>query len=138
MKLNVILCIILVTLCSCAPRIMYRDTVIRDTVLKVQPPVIEKSLAADVIHDTIVQATEIRGRDTVTKVQYLPHLKKFYVRVKPDTVSVTVRDTVSVLRPAEVVYEKTPLLSKVGIGTFGFLLAIATVIALRLYLRRRL
>lgn len=51
----------------------------------VVPPVIEDSLKAEIITDTVIIANTIYKKDTVTTVKYYPKEKKFYIKVKPDT-----------------------------------------------------
>jgi uncharacterized membrane protein len=51
----------------------------------VVPPVIEDSLKASVITDTVIIANTVYKKDTLTTVKYYPKEKKFYIKVKPDT-----------------------------------------------------
>lgn len=63
--------------------------------ITVQPEIIERTLPA--VHDTVAETGyEIRGRDTVTLVKYFPKERRFYLKVKPDSVYVQIRDTVRV------------------------------------------
>ena len=54
--------------------------------ITIVPPVIEDSLKAEIITDTVIIANTIYKKDTVTTVKYYPKEKKFYIKVKPDTV----------------------------------------------------
>lgn len=54
--------------------------------IKVVPNPIEKELKADVITDTLIITNEIVNKDTITIVKYYPLEKKFYLKVKPDTI----------------------------------------------------
>lgn len=93
------LLILVLCLCSCSPQVIYRDTLVRDTVLKVQPPEIREVLVGAPAGDSSIAAVKTRGNDTVVHVRYVPQTRTFYLRAKPDTVSLTLRDTVTVTRP---------------------------------------
>lgn len=54
-------------------------------VLAIAPPVIEDSLKASVITDTVIIANTIYKKDTLITVKYYPKEKKFYIKAKPDT-----------------------------------------------------
>ncbi|WP_337871620.1 hypothetical protein [Ignavibacterium sp.] len=72
----------------------YIDRVKVDT-LKIAPPTVEKFLDTKLITDTVIVTNEVVKQDTVIDVRYYPVEKKFYVKVKPDTVEVIRLDTVS-------------------------------------------
>ena len=85
--------LLLFILASCTQH-RYVERITVDTI-KVASPVIEDTLAAKVITDTVIIANEIVRTDTVIDVRYYPVGKKFYVKVKPDTVTIFKTDTVS-------------------------------------------
>lgn len=96
------------------------ETVRVDTI-KAVSPTIEEFLDAGVITDTIIIANKIVEKDTVIDVRYYPVEEKFYIKVKPDTVTITRIDTVA---RVEVVEEKSS-------GTFTWIIITAlAVIAL--------
>lgn len=63
--------------------------------IKVVPPNIEEILDAKTVTDTIIIANKIVDKDTVIDVRYYPIEKKFYIKAKPDTVTITRVDTVA-------------------------------------------
>lgn len=75
-------------------QVRYIDRVKVDT-LKITPPTVEKFLEVKQITDTVIITNEIVKQDTVIDVRYYPVEKKFYVKVKPDTVKVIKIDTVA-------------------------------------------
>lgn len=83
--------ILLLTGCS-GQRII--ETVRVDTI-KIASPVIEDSLPAKIITDTVVITNKIVDKDTVIDVRYYPVEKKFYIKAKPDTVTITRLDTIA-------------------------------------------
>ncbi|WP_297838060.1 hypothetical protein [Ignavibacterium sp.] len=74
---------------------------VRIDTIKVVSPVIEDSLMAKVITDTVVVTNKIIKKDTVIDVRYYPVDKKFYLKVKPDTVLITKIDTVTQIKTEE-------------------------------------
>lgn len=67
----------------------------------------------------------MKGKDTVTKVIVDTKTKVVSVYHKPDSIRVTVRDTLTkVVNTTKVEVEETPLLSKVGLVAAGVALAI--------------
>lgn len=75
-------------------QVRYIDRIKVDT-LKIAPPTVEKFLEAKQVTDTIIVTNEVVKQDTVIDVRYYPVEKKFYVKVKPDTVEVIKIDTVA-------------------------------------------
>lgn len=63
------------------------ETVKIDT-LKVASPILEDTLEAKVVTDTVIIANSIVKTDTIIDVRYYPLEKKFYVKAKPDTVTI--------------------------------------------------
>jgi len=83
-QLKIILFFLLFFLVACSP---YEHEII--TTIKpmtIAPPIIEEILKADIITDTVIIANTIYKNDTVTTVKYFPKEKKFYIKVKPDTI----------------------------------------------------
>lgn len=72
-------------------RVAERVTV--DTI-KVVSPVVEDSLRAILVSDTVIVTNRVVERDTVIDVRYYPKQEKFYIKVKPDTVTIFKVDTV--------------------------------------------
>jgi hypothetical protein len=89
-----ILIIIVLILYSCAPQIRTIEKVRIDT-FKVVSPTIEDTLKANIIKDTVIIANKIKEKDTVIIAKYFPVEKKFYIKAKPDTVTLFKIDTVS-------------------------------------------
>jgi hypothetical protein len=61
--------------------------------IKVASPIIEDSLNAKIITDTLIVTNKVIDKDTVIDVRYYPIEKKFYIKAKPDTVTITKIDT---------------------------------------------
>lgn len=89
-KLFLILFLFLVVGCS-QPR--YAQKISIDT-LKVASPIIEKEIPATIINDTIIIGNTILKKDTLILVKYYPVEKKFYIKAKPDTVTILKIDTI--------------------------------------------
>lgn len=90
----------------------------------IQPEIIEDSIKNVTVTDTVIIGTEIIKHDTTTIVKYFPQEKKFYIKVKPD--SILIIDTIKTKQIIEKKIE-TPLLSKLGlvlIGAAGMILII--------------
>ena len=101
-----------------------RETVfVRDTVLVVRPDSIEEWLPAtwgDSTHT--ISGEKISHGDTVIVVRYYPVEKRIYVKVKPDSVRIAVRDTLTRVEIVKEVQE-TPFLSKLGLIFIGLAIA---------------
>lgn len=67
---------------------------IRDTVLTIQPTVIDRTIELKTLSDSMLGAIEKRGVDTVTRVRYNTNTKELHFYHKPDSVRVVLRDTV--------------------------------------------
>lgn len=83
--------------CKSAPEIR-QTTIIRDTVYKVVPkPIIDsgKVKAVRIEGESILQHLRTRGNDTVVRIEYRPSKQMIKWRIKPDTVQVNVRDTIT-------------------------------------------
>ncbi len=80
MKTKIFL-VIMILLFGCTPKEI--TTVIKP--VAIAPPVIEDSLKASVITDTVIIANTIYKKDTLITVKYYPKEKKFYIKAKPDT-----------------------------------------------------
>lgn len=89
---------LLITGCGSSPRVIER---VRVDTIKVASPVIEDSLNAKIVTDTVIITNKIVKRDTVIDVRYYPLEKIFYVKVKPDTVTMTKIDTISQIKLVE-------------------------------------
>lgn len=80
--------------CS-SPRIIERVKI--DTI-KVSSPIVEETLPAKYKTDSVVVAQKIIERDTTVLIKYYPKKDTFYLKVKPDTVTITKIDTVTQLQ----------------------------------------
>lgn len=83
---------------------------------------IEEPLAYERQRDSleqVIEAIKRKGRDTVIHVKVTPIEHKVYVKVKPDTIKFTYRDTVSVVQEKVV---KSSLLSQVALIVLGIVL----------------
>ncbi len=87
------LLLIALTVTACTQQ-RYVERIKVDTI-KVASPVVEDSLTASVVTDTVVIANKSVNTDTVINIKYYPADKKFYVKVKPDTVTIFRTDTVA-------------------------------------------
>lgn len=83
--------------CKSAPEIR-QTTIIRDTVYSVAPkPIIDSGRvkAVSIAGESILQHLRTRGNDTIVKVEFLPSRQMIKWRIKPDTIRVSVRDTIT-------------------------------------------
>ena len=81
-----------------SPEIIYRDTIIRDTVLKAVPTTFRDTLKMQ--GDTIVKwAYRLRGKDTVLKIRYYPKTDTLTIEHKPDTVEIPLTYTQQQYKP---------------------------------------
>ena len=125
-SLSPLLILIVLFLSACTPT----ETIIRQEEIKVPVPVIADTVYVVMGLDTTwVEGLKIVEHDTVIQVKYFPVEKKFYIKVKPDTVTITHTDTMNVTR---VEVEETPFLSKVGLVGIGVGLAVIGLITLKL------
>jgi len=93
----------------------------------VVPDTVIDTVSATRVDTLLVEGQIVLKADTVVVVRYFPQEKKFWIKVKPDTIRVTYRDTTVVLKP-EII--ETPFLSKMGLVAIGVILAVvgATVL----------
>lgn len=68
---------------------------VRVDIIRTASPIIEETLDAKTITDTIIVTNKILEKDTIIDVRYYPVEKKFYVKAKPDTVIITRLDTIA-------------------------------------------
>lgn len=87
--------------CSTTRYIDKTETVITDKVIV--PPVIKDTVYVTYTDSVMIQGEKIVKIDTVIKVQYYPKLKKFYINVKPDTI--TLRDTLQIIKTTVITKE---------------------------------
>jgi hypothetical protein len=97
---NILIILVLLSVLSCKPEIRVIEKVRIDTI-KVASPIIEDTLFANVINDTTITANKIKEKDTVVTVKYYPVEKKFYIKAKPDTVTLFKIDTVNTTKIIE-------------------------------------
>jgi len=124
-----ILIIIALILYSCASQIRTIEEMRIDT-LRIVSPVIEDTLKANIIRDTIIIANKIKEKDTVIIAKYYPLEKKFYIKAKPDTMTLFKIDTVSNVRIIE--KDSFKIVDKIIIISLILLLII---IAIKIYKR---
>lgn len=108
-------------------RVMERVTV--DTI-RVASPVVEDSLRAVLVSDTVIVTNRVVERDTVIDVRYYPKLEKFYIKVKPDTVTIFKVDTV------ETTIEREAEDKEAGDGKI-LLITVVTIIIIMIYIKFR-
>jgi len=91
-------------LCACGTSTQTR---IEDKTFVIPVPTIEDSLQgyftpySRILRDTVYVAVKVVERDTVIDIRFVPETKKFYIKIKPDSVKFTVRDTVTVFLPEQ-------------------------------------
>lgn len=66
-----------------------------------------------------MEAIRKKGKDTTIIIKVVPHSKKVYITVKPDTVHFTYRDTTATVIEKII---QTPFLSKLGLVVIGALI----------------
>ena len=66
----------------------------------------------------VIEAIKREGRDTVIHIKVTPIERKVYVKVKPDTVKFTYRDTVNIIQEKVV---KNSIFSQIGIVLVGII-----------------
>lgn len=71
---------------------------IRVDTIRTASPTIEEILDAKTITDTIITSNKIVDKDTVIDVRYYPVEKKFYIKAKPDTVTIIKMDTLTTFK----------------------------------------
>lgn len=91
----------------------------------IKPDVIEDSIKLVTVTDTVIVGNEIVKHDTTTIVKYFPQEKKFYIKVKPD--SILIIDTIKTKQIIEKKIE-TPLLSKLGLVLIGAIVGMILII----------
>lgn len=111
--------------CSCKP-----DTIIKDRIITVTPPVIHDTVPA-IVYDTVIVGTNIFEKDTISVIKYFPKWKYFDYKIKPDTVLITIQDTISQTKIIEKNIE-TPLLNKIGLICLGFIFGFISFLLLKL------
>lgn len=116
--------ILLFIVAACKTQVETREVYIRDTTYVAKPPVIIDSGKAQVVTDTVVRYIEVKDRDTITDIRYLPGRTEFKWKIQPDTVRITARDTL-VNTKVEYRVVETPFMSKVGLVALGIFLALA-------------
>ena len=94
------------TSCTCEPVI--QKQYIRDTIIRIAPPIIIDSGKAQIVNDTLIQYVNIKNNDTIIRIKYFPKTEYVSVYAKPDTAYITFKDTVTTTEIKEVIKE-TPL-----------------------------
>lgn len=89
--------LIVILLSSCSQPTVVEKLHIRDSVIVVDVPKVERVLPASINTDSLIAAWEKRGNDTTTIIKYFPREKVFQVQVKPEPVLVPVHDTLRVV-----------------------------------------
>jgi hypothetical protein len=91
-----ILVLILLILNGCSSKTLVTD--IQPKFIK--PEIIEDTLDAKIVTDTLISTNEVVKKDTVKIVKYFPRDRKFYIKVKPD--SILLIDTVKITTIREI------------------------------------
>jgi hypothetical protein len=107
------------------------ETVIRQTTQDIPVPPVADTVYVSHYDTLLVSGEKVVRTDTVIVVKYFPVEKKFYVKVKPDTIRITHTDTTQVVKQ-EVI--ETPLLSKVGLVGIGLILGFGLVYVVRKFI----
>lgn len=145
MKKVILIMLFIILAAGCkSGSIITSDVFVRDTTYTAKPPVINdsgKTLPEYIIPfsdsakiDTVFRYVKINPiGDTIVNIKYVPKTQWLYYTVQPDTVKIPVRDTLrnSVTLPAPVI--ETPLMSKIGIFSIGFLVAGLLIVALIIF-----
>jgi hypothetical protein len=84
---------ILVTGCR---TVEYKNTVIRDTIVTIVPTIIRDTIQGYAVGDTVYIDRVNYQQDTIIKIRYATKTKQATVYVKPDTIRVFDRDTLTV------------------------------------------
>ncbi len=132
MKRIIFILAILIYLTSCTCEPVIQKQYIRDTIIRIAPPIIIDSGKPQIITDSIIQYIREKGKDTIIKVQYLPKEKIITVYAKPDTINLFQTDTLMITEFKEVIKENGVTTTLLYI--FGIVLVLALIfILLRLF-----
>ncbi|MEJ5352454.1 MAG: hypothetical protein WHS65_12770 [Melioribacteraceae bacterium] len=104
--MRIIKIILLMILIACNPEIRTIEKVRIDTI-RIASPIIEDSLKASLITDSVISSEKIKGNDTIIIAKYYPVEKKFYIKAKPDTITLYKIDTLTTTQVIE--KEKSPI-----------------------------
>ncbi|MEM3091772.1 MAG: hypothetical protein QXD05_01425 [Candidatus Pacearchaeota archaeon] len=118
--------ILIFIIIGCHPEIRTIEKIKLDTI-KIASPIIEDTLKAKIITDTIIVADKLNKKDTTIIVKYFPVEKKFYIKAKPDTIKIIDIDTLQTTQ----IIEKENKTNKILI-----ILLVAGIIILIIKLRR--
>lgn len=129
----IVLFVLIVSLIGCSSGRTTNEVFIRDTTYIKVPEIIQGSGTPQIVTDTIIKYSEIRGIDTVIQISYLPAKNVIKYVIKPDTVRFQVRDTLYNTKVEKELIE-TPFLSKIGLIFLGIAL---TLIGIAIYNERK-
>lgn len=118
--------ILIFIIIGCHPEIRTIEKIKLDTI-KIASPIIEDTLKAKIVTDTIIVADKLNKKDTTIIVKYFPIEKKFYIKAKPDTIKIIDIDTLHTTQ----IIEKENKTNKILI-----ILLVAGIIILIIKLRR--
>jgi len=104
--LFILVIILYLSSCTCEP-VIYKQY-IRDTIIKIAPPIITDTGKPQIITDTLIEYIREKGKDTIIRVKYLPKERIITVYAKPDTINLFRTDTLSITEVKEVP-QSTPL-----------------------------
>lgn len=123
MKITVLFALIVISISGCCSGRTTNQVFIRDTTYIKVPDLIQGEGTPQIVTDTIIKYSELKGVDTVIQISYLPQKNVIKYVIKPDTVRFQVRDTLYNTKIEKEVIETT-MMSKIGIFFLGALAAL--------------
>lgn len=105
---------IVILLSSCSSPTVVEKLHIRDSVIVVDVPRVERVLPVAIYTDSLIAAWEKRGKDTTTIIKYFPREKTFQVQVKPESVLVPVHDTLRIVQQLPATESRWSKLVEIG------------------------
>jgi len=147
MKKVILIMLSLIIAAGCKSGSVSTEVFIRDTAYKVKPPVIidsGRAVPEYIIPIDSAQAIDTIYRyvkvsvigDTITDVSFNTRTAVIKYKVQPDTIMISVRDTLikTIEQPPALI--ETPLLAKFGIGSVGFIIGMIFIFCLMYFSRR--
>ena len=123
MKITLFFVLIAISLVGCCSGRTTNQVFIRDTTYIKVPDLIQGEGTPQIVTDTIIKYSELKGIDTVIQISYLPQKNVIKYVIKPDTVRFSVRDTLYNTKIEEKIIE-TPIMSKIGLLLAGVAMAL--------------
>lgn len=119
--------LVVILLSSCTQPTVVEKLHIRDSIIVVDVPRVERMLPVAIDTDSLIAAWEKRGKDTTTIIKYFPRDKVFQVQVKPEPVLVLVHDTLRI-------YQELPATNRFWFEEIAWGIAFIAVMVLLYYL----